>query len=268
MKKMKKVLSALLAFALLFTMVGCSGEGSAQAGSNRLQKILDAGTLRVGMIPDNPGWSTMDANGNWTGYDADIAKMMAEALGVDVEYVVTDGAGRIPLIQTDKVDIVISCFAATNERAKTVGLSDPYAASGLLPICRKGEVLASWEDMADKKIAVARGSTIDIFATEAYPNAEIMRFDSIADAFMALKSKKADVMIEEDTAIYDLSKNNPNDVEIMAVEPRAASLVCMGFAPDDQVWINFVNKFIEISRKSGKLDEFYLNNFNKELPNF
>lgn len=264
----KRGIVVILAMVLLFTITGCTSTQEVNSSSttvNRLQKILDKGVMRVAMIPDNPGWSTMDANGNWTGYDAEVAQLIADSLGVEIEYVVTDGAGRIPLIQTDKVDIVITCFTATNARAKSVAFTIPYATSGILPLARKDNMFNSWEDLADKKIAVPRGSTNDIFATDNYPNAEIIRFDSIADAFLAVQTGKADVLFEEDTAVSDLSKRNP-DTAAMNVELKASSYICMAVAPEHQIWLNYVNHVTQNSLNSGELNELYKKHFGREFP--
>lgn len=259
----------IIMVVLSLSVVGCTGSGTEESStgetSNRLETILDNGVMRVAMIPDNPGWSVMNASGEWVGYDADVARLIAESLGVEIEFVVTDGAGRVPLIQTDKVDIVISCFTATNERAKSVGFTIPYATSGILPLVRKDNMLESWDDLADKKISVGRGSTNDVFATAAFPDAEIVRFDSIADAFLAVKTGKVDVLLEEDTAVYDLAKNNTDTVP-MDVELQSSSYICMGVAQGNQIWKNYVDHVIQNALHSGKLNEFYKENFNRELP--
>ena len=182
-----------------------------------LDKVLANKKLRVAIIPDNPGWSTLGTDNNYTGVDADVARLLADSLGVEVEFENTDGAGRVSMIESDKADVVIACLTATNERAKQVAFSDPYAASGILGLCKADNVFTSWDDLKDKKIAVPRGSTNDIFATAAYPNAEIVRFDAIADAFTALQTGKVDVLLEEDTTVNDLAVKNA-DMAVMPVE--------------------------------------------------
>jgi len=256
----RRCLVVIIAVSLLFVFViaGYSDSG------NHLKTILDKGVIRVGMIPDNQLWSTLDSKGNWNGFDADVARLLAEALGVKIEYIATDGASRIPLILTDKVDIVISCFTAINERAKSIGFTIPYVVSGILPLCRKDNMMESWDDLVDKKICVARGSTLDFFATETFPDATILRFDSIADTFLALQTGKADVLLEEDVAVLSFAKNDPNTAP-MNVEIRLSSYVCMGVAQDDQIWINFVNHVIQNALHSGQINELYKKNFGKDM---
>ena len=75
---MKKVCTLVLALVLVLAL-----SAGALAADSHLHRILESGKIRVAMIPENPGWSVMDADGNWVGYDVEIAKMLAEALGVD-----------------------------------------------------------------------------------------------------------------------------------------------------------------------------------------
>ncbi|MEN6316131.1 MAG: transporter substrate-binding domain-containing protein [Clostridiaceae bacterium] len=266
---MKKRICFLVAVFIVFTMLlsACTGNNTAgnTAAESRLQKVIDKGVVRVATIPDNPGWSVLGSDGTWTGYDVDIANMFGKALGVKVEFVPTDGAGRIPMITSDKCDIVISGIVPTDERAKSVSFSLPYAGSGILGLCNKNSLLTSWDDLADKKISLARGTTSDVFATEKYPKAEIVRFDSIADAFMALKTGKADVLLEASAQVYSLAAEN-SDMAPMPVDAERASFACMAAAHGDQDWLNYVNNFIRNNMYNGTFGDLYEKHFNREMP--
>ena len=101
---------------------------------------------------------------NYVGYDFEMCirdRLLAESLGVELEFQNTDGAGRVPMIQSDKADVVIACLTATNERAKSVAFTDPYASGGIIGLCKSDHVLQSWDDLEGKKISVARGSIND-----------------------------------------------------------------------------------------------------------
>lgn len=267
MKKFLRAAALALVGSMLF-LTACSSTDPAATQTedqSRLQRVLDAGKVRVATIPDNPGWSVLGSDGNWKGYDIDIAMAFGEALGVEVEFVPTDGAGRIPMINSDKCDIVISGIVPTDERARSVAFTEPYSASGILGLCRTGEVIESWEDLSDKKISLARGTTMDVFATETYPDAEIVRFESIADAFMALKTGKVDVLLEATAAVNNLAKEN-EDMEPMPVAPARAAFACMAVAQGDQDWLNYVNNFIRNNMYSGTFQEYYKEHFGTEIP--
>ena len=265
--KKRKILLAVLVVVLNLFVIGCNGKGASTntVETSVLKKVIDSGKLRVAILPDNPGWSTLGTDNKYKGVDADIAQLLGEALGVEVVFENTDGAGRISMIQSGKADIVIACLTATNERAKQVAFSNPYAASGILGLCRADNVMNSWNELKDKKIAVPRGSTNDVFASEVYPNANIVRFDAIADGFTALTTGKVDVLLEEDTTVNDLMSKNPN-LKIMPVEQQRSAYICMAVKQGDQIWLEYVNNFIRNALYSDKINEIYKTHFNKNMP--
>lgn len=267
-KRFLKGIAIAMSLATTLTLAGCSSQATGTATGEQtsvLDRVLENKKLRVAIIPDNPGWSTLDTDNNYTGVDADLARLLAESLGVELEFVNTDGAGRVSMIEADKADVVIACLTATNERAKQVAFSEPYAASGILGLCREDNVFTSWDDLKDKKIAVPRGSTNDIYATEAYPDAEIVRFDAIADAFTALKTGKVDVLLEEDTTVNDLAKKNEG-MAVMPVEQQRSSYIAMASKLGDDVWLSYLNNFIRNALYSGEINEIYKTYFNKDMP--
>ncbi len=261
---MKKSIIALVTAAVM-ALSACSGGSSDVQQTSTLTQVLESGKLRVAIIPDNPGWSTLGTDNDYHGIDADIARLLAESLGVELEFQNTDGAGRVPMIQSGKADVVIACLTATNERAKSVAFTDPYASGGIIGLCPADNVLQSWDELEGKKISVARGSTNDTFATEHYPNSEIVRFDAIADAFTALKTGKVDVLLEDVTAVNDLAAEN-SDVDVMPVNPQQSSYMCMAIRQGDAAWMEYLNNFIRNALYNGQINEFYKDAFGRDMP--
>lgn len=257
------LIGVIAAFAVSYSM-GKGDGASGAAAKSHLYRVIESGTLRVGVIPDNPGWSVLGSDNKWNGYDVDIANKLAGVLGVKVEFVPLSGPQRLPMVQSDKVDIIISSFTATSERAKSITFSHPYAASGILGLCKKSSVFKSWDELEGKRLSVPRGTTADIFVTKRFPKAEIVRFDAIADAFMALKTDKVDVLMEDDPAVFDLAKQNP-DMEPMPVEPMSPTYLCMGLQHGDHIWIDYVNRFIDDNLFAGDFADMYKKHFGRDI---
>ena len=88
---MKKILTIVLALTMILALAACGSTASPAAETtSTLDTVLSSGKLRVAIIPDNPGWSVLGSDNEYTGYDADIARSLADALGVKLEFVNTD----------------------------------------------------------------------------------------------------------------------------------------------------------------------------------
>lgn len=265
-KSIKALMFIFLVVAVLVS--GCSSpSNTGTAVESHLDKVMKSKKLRVAVLPDNPPWSVQNTSGNYEGYDIDIAYLLAEALGgLEVEFVTTDGANRLPLVQTDKVDVVIASFTATNERAKSINFTEPYSVAGPLPLYRKDNPIASYDDLAGKKVSVARGSTNDSILTKYFPDTEVVRFDTIADAFMALKTGKVDALLEENPIVYEFAKNNP-ELEALQADPYKPGNIAMAVQKGDHDWLNYLNTFIRNFNSSGDNAELYKKWFGTDLPN-
>ncbi len=256
----------LLLVAMLTFMAGCSSsETTSTQSESKLDQILKAGKIRVATYPDVAGWSLLNASGEYEGYDPDIARKLAAELGVEIEFVSADSVNRIPLLEADKVDVAIAIFTPTNERAKSVSFSIPYAAAGIVPIFPKGEPITKIDDIADKRIAFARGNTSDIALSKRFPDAEFVRFDAVSDAFMALKSGKADVFVDEQAVVAEILKTNP-EFEAMPGEPYQPQYISMGVQHGQSDWLNYLNNFIRNLNYSGENAELYEKWFGTPLP--
>jgi polar amino acid transport system substrate-binding protein len=253
-RKILALAAILVAGALAVT--GCTSGGSDSGGStapseSQLNKVLDAGTLRVAVLPDFPPWSVQKPDGTFEGYEVDIAKALADSLGVKLKLVSSNGDNRLPLLQSDRVDVNVSAWTATNERAQTAGFTIPYDAHGAGVLFPKGADIASYDDLAGKTVSVARGSTNDTIMTEDFPKTKVVRFDSIADVIAAVKAGKVDAAVESSVTVAAEAKRD-SSLEAISDPPLEPSLVSMGVLPGDQVWINYLNNFIRNLIASGE----------------
>lgn len=255
-KKSISLLAVALAAALALT--GCTsggkdagGSGKTSSADSQLNKVIKSGTLRVAVLPDFPPWSVQKPDGQFEGYEVDIAKELADALGVKIQLVSTDGSNRLALLQSNRVDVNISAWTATNERAKTAGFTIPYDAHGAGVLYRKVNPIKSYDDLKGKTVSVARGSTNDTIMTKDFPDTKVTRFESIADAIAALKAGKVDACVESYITVHEEAAK---DASLGAVDgqPLKPALVSMGVLPGDQVWINYLNNFIRNLIASGE----------------
>ena len=147
------------------------------AMADRLQEILTAGVIRIGVPLDVPPFGSQNVNREAEGFDVDMANMVAKAMGVKLELTQITGANRLPFLLTDKVDVVISVMGLTPERAKQIMFSSPYANTSLAVYGPKNIVVKSAMDLGKYKVAAAKGTTQEMALSAANPKANIMRTD-------------------------------------------------------------------------------------------
>jgi polar amino acid transport system substrate-binding protein len=268
--RIRQLVAVAIVAALVTALTGCmtsdSGTGgTGGGGSSTLDSVVDKGKIRVAVLPDFPPFSVQNASGEFEGYEVDIAKELAKALGVKLELVSTDGASRLPLLKAGRTDVNISSWTATDERAKAVGYTIPYVADGASVLFKSGTDIEDYDDLAGKSVSVTRGSTNDIIMTEDFKDTKIVRFESIADAIAALKAGKVDAAVEGRATVKQEAEKE-GDFEALDQPPLRPSLISMGALPDDQVWINYLNNFIRNLNASGTNQELYKKWFGEDLP--
>ena len=252
MKRFSQILFVSLLVALLL-----AGQSQyVQAQTDTFQKVLSSGVIRVGILPDFPPWSFRDERGNFVGYDVDLAMLLGEALGAKVELVPVEAPNRVPALVSDKVDVLIACLTPTDERARTINFTIPYASAGLVPMVRaNNNEIQSWRDLPGKTVVLVRGGTPDLYTSKLIPEANIVRFDTIADAYTAFMTGRGDAFIEEDTFVYSEVKKDPRFRA--AGEPFTRELLSFGVKKNDQEWLNYLNNFLTNIRFNDTNTELY-----------
>jgi polar amino acid transport system substrate-binding protein len=119
--RMKKWMMAAAGAAL---MLSCAG----QAMADQLQDIQKRGVLRVAVPQDFPPFGSVGTDLKPQGYDIDMAEYLAKEMKVKMELVPVTSANRVPYLQTNKVDLVISSLGKNAEREKVIDFSRAYAA--------------------------------------------------------------------------------------------------------------------------------------------
>ena len=132
----------------LFAALAATTLLAAPALATDLQAVRDAGTIRVGMLVDFPPFGIQDASGTPDGYDADVAKALAEHLGVEAQIVPVTGPNRIPYLLSGQVDVLVASLGITAERAERVDFSIPYAGIAIGVYGGTDVAVAGPEDLA------------------------------------------------------------------------------------------------------------------------
>ncbi|WDR03521.1 transporter substrate-binding domain-containing protein [Devosia algicola] len=152
--------------------IGLFAATATAAHADDLQSIIDAGKVRAGVCLTSEPAGFRDAQNLPVGYDVDVATLLAEKLGVELEIVEVTGSTRIPMLLANKIDVIICNITATTERAKSVDFSFPYLRTGIRILVQKDGDITGFDSLAGKKVVVGRGTTGEAMVKLRAPDAE------------------------------------------------------------------------------------------------
>ena len=154
---MKKLIALILMGVLTLALfAGCTPN----ANDSDLAYVQDKGKLVVG-ITDYAPMDYKDENGNWTGFDAELARLFAEELGVECEFVVlTDWSKKFYELSTKNIDVIWNGMTITDEVLANTNCSDPYVLNAQVLVMKASEVgkYTTVESLSGLKFAVENGS--------------------------------------------------------------------------------------------------------------
>ena len=168
---MKKTLSLILAAAICLSLTACGGKGDTsksqsggsssgqQAAVSDLAYVKDKGTLIVGITEFEP-MDYKDADGQWIGFDADMARAFAENLGVEPEFQLIDWDSKVMELEGKTLDVVWNGMTLTDDVQAAMECSVPYFNNAQVVIVKKdvADQYQTAESIADLQFAVENGS--------------------------------------------------------------------------------------------------------------
>ncbi|WP_192360878.1 amino acid ABC transporter substrate-binding protein [Mesorhizobium mediterraneum] len=211
-----KWLNSLIVAATLEVLAVTSGH----AGAN-LEQIKHAGVFKVGTEGTYAPFTYHDASGALVGFDVEIAKAIAERLGVKAEFFEGKWDGLIAGLDAKRYDAVINQVGITEERKAKYDFSDPYIASKAVLIVRGDNTdIKSFADLKGKKAAQSLTSN---FGKLAEANgAELVGTDGFDQSIQLLLTGRADATINDSLSFLDFKKHKPDaNVKIAAQEENA-----------------------------------------------
>ncbi|OPJ59874.1 cysteine ABC transporter substrate-binding protein [Clostridium oryzae] len=214
MKKLKKILTALTILTIISgALAGCSAKsGPARKSNSSIDAIKKRGTIRIGVFSDKAPFGYVDSNGKNQGFDVYIAKRFAKDLLGDeskVKFVLVDAASRVSYLQSNKVDIIMANFTVTDERKQQVDFAKPYMKVSLGIVSPKNTEITSVDQLKDKKVIIAKGTTAETYFAKNLPDIKLVKFDQYSEIFEALKDKRGDAIANDNTEVLAWAKKNP-----------------------------------------------------------
>lgn len=250
-RNLRRALPALLlAAAVLFGAAAC---GSSESASD--DPVKSTGVLRVGTEGVYPPYSFHDPRqgGQLAGYDVDVARAVAEKLGVRIEFVETSWDSIFAALEANRFDVVANEVTITDERKAKYDLSEPYSiAEGVIVTRADDDSVRSLADLKGKRAAQSPTSNWATVARDA--GAQIDSVDGFSQAISVLNDGRVDVVVNDSITVLAYQAEHPDaPIKVAArtgerSEQAFAARKDSGYRPE-------LNKALEELRADGTLSE-------------
>ncbi len=242
---MKFVRSVLVALAVVIAAGACSSGD--RDGESVLDRVLEKGTVRIGVRNDNPPMSFIDPDGVWVGFDLDLAEAMSDELGVELELIPVNGTTRISFLQDGRVDMSIASMNHTRVRDEAIDFSITYFWDEQSFLVRAG-TYEEIDGLIGRTVAANAGSSA-IPSWEEYSGQrngdapDILQFDDKLAAVQALRDGAVEGYTEDNITLLFLAASDPN----LVLLPGGHNPVQfgVGLRENDSIWRDQVNSTLQ-----------------------
>nr|WP_314494941.1 ABC transporter substrate-binding protein [uncultured Peptostreptococcus sp.] len=264
---MKKNISKLILLVMsLVLVVGCTALKNSNENNNdkvdTLSKIKASGKLVVGTAPGYPPFEfTVNKSGKSqvVGADIDLAKKIADEIGVELEIKAMDFDALIMALQSSKVDMVITSMTPTEERKKSVDFSEVYfeGTNSIIVNSSFKKNISKEDDLKNIVLGVQRGSVQEIYAKDVLKAPKIKSLTAIPDLIADMKNGNIDGIIAS-TVVAKINANQYQGLKLIDVslsqanKEEAAIAIKKG---DNKSLLDIVNKTIKSLKDSGQYEE-------------
>jgi polar amino acid transport system substrate-binding protein len=226
---------------------------AAQAEST-LQTVLNRGTVKVGIVADQPPAAMIDATGHQIGYSADIARYLAKRLGVKLEFVQVTSASRVPLLTTGRIDTEVAVTTPNKVRNEVVDFTYSYIWDEGVLVTRAGES-SNYRDYlnANKVIGAQQGTGAIPRWQQISPEAKFKFFQDDPSVILALKKGDVDGDITTRAAAQVFAKSGGLSISETWTNSPDAIMV----RQDDSKWRNWLNWALQRMWIEGTLQKLY-----------
>lgn len=188
------------------------------------------GVLRIGTEGDAPKFSMADPSGNVTGFDADIANGICAELKLKCEFVVQAFSSLVPSMDSDRFDVIISGLSITDERAKKIDYSIPYATTPQYFVVAKDSPLAKLTTLAEvekglsgKSVGVVTGTTYAKFVQKKIPSADLKTYDATTQQLADLSTGRIDAAYTDSPTVMDFLAT-PDGANFAKIEVKVMAM--------------------------------------------
>lgn len=247
---MKNLIKTLLACALLI------------CGAN--SKTLREGTLKVATEGTFSPFSYYNDKNELVGYDVDVARAVAEKLGLKIEFLTAPWDAMLAAFDAGKADAVFNQVSITDERKKKYEYSVPYTVVyGAIIVYKDNNDIKSFEDLKGKKNADSATSNWAQVAKKY--GAQNVTVDSFAKSMELLIARRVDTVVRDNTVFYDFLKQRPDAPIKIAAKLKDVDYSAAIVQKGNKELADQISKALNELKAEGKLKEISLKYFGKDV---
>lgn len=255
MKHLQKIFFACC-LALGLSLIAAASQ--AANNESMIDKVVKNGVMRVGFSSFVP-WAMQDKNGEYIGFEVDVAKRLARDLGVEIELVPTRFSGIVPALLANKFDIIIGSLSVTPERNLKGNFTIPYDYATIEAVANKektkGLKFPDDYNKSDIVIAVRSGGTPAILAKKMFPNATLRLFDDEAPAVQDVIAGRSHIMLSSAPLPAFETLKNPDVLYQPTKEALTKQPVGFLVRKGDPDSLNVLDNWIRLVEDEGWLKE-------------
>jgi len=259
----KGFILGIAAIVVMFFCLSTSAMGAdiELAKKSTLESILKKGELRVGFEAGYMPFEMTDKKGHFVGFDIDMAKEMAKAMGVKFVPVNTAWDGIIPSLITNKFDIIMSGMTVTQERNLKINFADPYIIIGQTILINKKHAgtVTSYKDLNNSKFIVTSklGTTGEQAVKRLIPKCTYKSFETEPEAALEVVNGKADAFVYDLPYCVVFMGQQGAGKLVFLDQPFTFEPLAWAIKKGDPDFMNWLNNFLRQIRNDGRYDRIY-----------
>ena len=248
---MRRLSSTIVSVAVLLVSLAAPF-----ALARNLDEIISDGTIRIGVNPNFPPMSSFSLTNQLEGFDIDVGNRIGKALAVDVEFITTETAQRVPFLVSKRIDIALGALTRTPARAKLISYTLPLHSETMGVITTEDAGIASWEELNRENITLVnmRGNLSVSLLKERLPKPGVLLVDGNADAIRAIAQGRADALVENVDFFLRFTGNYPNVRWQVLNDPIHVAWCAIGIGKGNYALRDFLNVLLYDLHASGYID--------------
>ncbi len=259
MKKISAILVLILSLSILYACATGTGTMTASSSSPVIDRILKNGELKVGTAAMMPPLNMTTKDGRIIGFEADLARYMADSMGVNLKLKAIQFSKLLPALESGQIDMILSGMTMTSMRNLKVAFVGPYFVSGKGVLTNLATLAAATDpnalDEQKFKIAALEGSTSAEFVRKIMSKATLVTTKDYDEAVDMVIQRKVDAMVADHPICVVSVARYPQHNLFAIIAPFTYEPLGVALPADDPLLVNWVTNFLNKLEDSGIMEK-------------